>query len=72
MGSRFPQNANDYESAGTLSPADKGKAKVWYYEERGRLQFHLDVFKGTVYQGHIAFSVQRSKLLASLKRMGNG
>ncbi|KKK71753.1 hypothetical protein LCGC14_2910770, partial [marine sediment metagenome] len=65
--SRHPQKANNYKAGIRVTPptlgAEPGNA-VWYYELPGRLEFHLSTLGG-----HISFSVQRSKLLKSLKRI---
>jgi len=68
MASRFPQYANSYKLGGLNQPS-KHNAQVWYYEERGRIDFHLNIFKGNEYQGHLSFTVPRNKLVKSLKRI---
>ncbi len=73
-GSRHPQKANDYRLTGGTTglltqPGHKQDAKVWYYELSGRLEFHMSLYAGYEYRGHVTFSIQRSKLLKSLKRI---
>ena len=68
--SRNPQKAGYYElSSGEPPSHDRTDSGVWYYEQHGAIEFHLDVFNGTEYRGHVRFRVQRSKLLKSLKRI---
>jgi len=78
IGSLHPQRANDYKLTGTDTgtgtgligtPAKQENAKVWYYEFPGRLEFHMSLYAGNHYRGHVTFSVQRAKLLKSLKRL---
>ena len=69
MASRFPQKANNYKLTGGDPPDKEERMKVWYYEYPRRLEFHMSLFSGNEYRGHITFSVQRSKLLKSLKRI---
>ena len=70
MVSRFPQKANNYKLAGRTPPDREDRKNVWYYELPGRLEFHMSLFTGNdQFQGHLSFTVQRSKLLKSLERL---
>jgi hypothetical protein len=69
MVSRSPQYASSYELTGSLGPVKKERTKVWYYEFPRRLEFHMSLYAGNHYRGHVTFTVQRSKLLKSLNRM---
>ncbi len=70
--SRNPQHVGKYEVNYVKGPDENKSSEVWYYESPSSLEFHLDVFNGQQWRGHVTFRVKRSKLLASLKRMGNG
>ena len=70
--SRNPQHVGNYELNSGEAPSRKDQSIVWYYEHRGSIGFHLDIFNGTDYRGHVTFKVQRSKLLKSLRRLDKG
>ena len=69
--SEVAQDVGNYEVNHVKSPDENKSSEVWYYESPSSLEFHLDLFSGQQWRGHVTFRVSRSKLLASLKRMGN-